>query len=45
MNEFQNIEKTSLSQERSLIKISWRYDQELSSGKACHCWMSLKMQW
>ena len=32
MNDFQNVKETSLSQDRSLIKFSWRHDQELSSG-------------
>ena len=31
-NEFQNVKETSLSQDRSLIKFSLRYDQELLSG-------------
>ena len=32
MNDFQNVKETSLSQDRSLLKFSLRYDQELSSG-------------
>ena len=31
LNDFQNVRETSLWQDRSLIKFSWRYDQELSS--------------
>ena len=32
MNDFQRVKETSLWQDRSLTKFSWRYDQELSSG-------------
>ena len=38
MNEFQSVKETSLWQNRSLVKFSWRYDQELSSGSERHCW-------
>ena len=31
-NGFQSVKETSLWQDRSLIKILWRYDQELLSG-------------
>ena len=31
-NDFQSVKETSLQQDTSLIKFSWRYDQELSSG-------------
>ena len=24
--------------DRSLVKVSWRYDLELSSGEVRHCW-------
>ena len=32
MNCFQSVKETFLSQGRSLIKFSWGYNQELSSG-------------
>ena len=31
-NDFQSVKETSLGKDRSLIKFSWSYDQELSSG-------------
>ena len=31
-NDFQSVKETSLGQDRSLIKLSWKYNQELLSG-------------
>ena len=31
-NDFQSVKEISLWQDRSLMKFSWRYNQELSSG-------------
>ena len=54
MEDFQSVILTSLSQDRSIIKFSWRYDQQLSSGQvhSCRCvaevcalWMSSIMYW
>ena len=38
MNDFQIVKETSLWKDRSLLKFSWRYNQELSSGWVRHCW-------
>ena len=38
-DDFQTAMETSLSQGKSLVKFSWRYDQQLlSSGQVHHCW-------
>ena len=38
MDEFQIVMKSSLSQCTSLVKFSWKYDQQFSSGQVGHCW-------
>ena len=37
-DDFQIVMETSLSQCTSLLKFSWKYDQQFSSGRVRNCW-------